>query len=111
MPTDREIEEAAKSVAAMVIEWVDKGTELGTDWRPGLVGVIARRMTRLRAAERVRGERESRLVEVLRPFACDCADSEVGCGEYRYAEFSGKSKEACARWNARAVLAEYEKGA
>lgn len=38
---------AAKSLAALVVEWIDGGNRLGTDWRPGLAGVIDRRLTRL----------------------------------------------------------------
>lgn len=38
----------AKSLAQMVIEWVDGGIDIGTDWRPGLEAVIAARLTRLR---------------------------------------------------------------
>ena len=40
---------AAVSLAQMVAEWVDEGTKLGTDWRPGLAEVIEKRLERLNA--------------------------------------------------------------
>lgn len=44
---DAEIEAAANSIAAMVIEWVDEGQRLEmTDWRPGLPGIIKARLKR-----------------------------------------------------------------
>jgi hypothetical protein len=39
----------ATSLASMIEEWVDGGIRMGTDWRPGLVGVITRRLKRFQA--------------------------------------------------------------
>ena len=36
----------ADSLASMIIEWVDEGDKLGTDWRPGLKALIQRRLRR-----------------------------------------------------------------
>ncbi len=36
----------AENLAAMVVEWVDGGIKAGTDWRPGLAAVIAKRLRR-----------------------------------------------------------------
>ena len=36
----------AKSLADMIIEWVDGGLAMNTDWRPQLESVIARRLAR-----------------------------------------------------------------
>lgn len=40
-------DDAAKSLAQMVTEWVDGGIKGGTDWRPGLADVIKHRLDRL----------------------------------------------------------------
>lgn len=40
------IDKAAESIAQMVTEWVDDGIKMGTNWRPGLDSIIARRLTR-----------------------------------------------------------------
>lgn len=37
----------AQSLADMIIEWVDSGANMRTDWRPGLANVIALRLERL----------------------------------------------------------------
>lgn len=51
---------------------------------------------------------EARLAEavkVMEPFACHCADSEVGCGEdSRHYEYGGRSKANCNRYRARAFV-------
>ena len=36
----------AESLASMIIEWVDEGNKLGSNWRPGLKAVIQRRLQR-----------------------------------------------------------------
>lgn len=41
-----DIDKAAESIAQMVTEWVDGGIQMGTNWRPGLHSIIARRLTR-----------------------------------------------------------------
>lgn len=46
VPADR-VDRLAQSLAQMIIEWVDGGIKMGTDWRPGLASVIARRTTRV----------------------------------------------------------------
>ena len=47
--TDVELtERQAASLAAMVIDWVDGGLRGGTDWRPGLEGIILARLIRLK---------------------------------------------------------------
>lgn len=38
----------ADSLSAMIIEWVDGGVALGTDWKHGLSNVIKLRLERLR---------------------------------------------------------------
>lgn len=42
-------ESTAKSVASMIIEWVDGANSMGLDWRPGLVNVIQARLYRIAA--------------------------------------------------------------
>lgn len=37
----------AESLAKMIIQWVDGGTAMGTDWRTGLASVIELRLERL----------------------------------------------------------------
>lgn len=42
-----DIEAAANSIAAMVIEWIDEGQRMEiSDWRPGLPGIIKSRLKR-----------------------------------------------------------------
>jgi hypothetical protein len=35
----------------MIIEWVDGGIAMGTDWRPGLASIISKRLARFSDAE------------------------------------------------------------
>lgn len=42
-----EIDEMADSITSMVIEWVDGGIKMNTDWRTGLARVIQLRLDRL----------------------------------------------------------------
>lgn len=43
---DAAIPEDVQKLAAMITEWVDGGIRMGTDWRPGLANIIARRLSR-----------------------------------------------------------------
>jgi hypothetical protein len=53
-------QEAALSVALAVIEWVEGGLRLGTDWRNGLAELIALRLRRFDAAARVEPTKEEK---------------------------------------------------
>lgn len=48
-PAPKLPEEVAQSIAGMVTEWVDGGIRMGTNWRPGLADVIAKRLARFAA--------------------------------------------------------------
>jgi hypothetical protein len=53
-----ELDKAAESIAGMVIEWVDGGIKMGTDWRPGLASVIQHRLNRVDALSQLAALRE-----------------------------------------------------
>ena len=53
-----EMNKAAESIAGMVIEWVDGGVKMNTDWRTGLANVIQLRLNRLDAQSELAALRE-----------------------------------------------------
>jgi hypothetical protein len=52
-----QVTDIAKSLASMVIEWVEGGLRLNTDWRTGLADVIQARLTRLMRAKNREGDK------------------------------------------------------
>lgn len=49
------VEEVSNALARMITEWVDGGIDMNTDWRPGLAGIIARRLSRRSIANTAEG--------------------------------------------------------
>lgn len=58
-----ELGNAAESIATMVIEWVDGGIKMGTDWRSGLASVIQLRLDRVDAISQLAALREELAAE------------------------------------------------
>jgi hypothetical protein len=66
----------AESLSKMIVEWVDGGIKMGTDWRSGLASVIELRLNRF--SKNCQGHGRAECASCFWPKSEDLADPGVG---------------------------------